>query len=191
MAKRTVFLSSLKYIVPEQFEHFLEMMARQGWHPDPLTDSSGAVMNLHRDSPGEYRYVVDSPPVIGSDYYKHYQRYGWEHMGNIGDLVFWRAGHDGKVRPDSFVSPKDIDRHNTAIYRNLSVGFMFGMAAMLLTTMMVWRLPGGTSIWTGLLILGGDLIILCLMAYLRRIQRRMELGDRARATPPDEMNRYI
>lgn len=191
MAKKWVFFTALNYVVPEDFERYLEIMARQGWHPDRIGGHSGAVMTFSRAEPRQYRYVIDTPPMVGTDYYKHYERYGWEGAGQIGDAVFWRTTYEGDRRPESFALSKDIDRHNTAIYRNLTAGTLFTTALMFLLTMLVWRLPADTPVWGTMLILGADVMVFVLMGYLRRTQRRMELGDRLRNAGPDEPGRLI
>lgn len=111
MKKKTVWLSTFRYVVPADFENFMESLALDGWNVEKVGQWSSIKMDFYKTEPKKYRYVFDINIVPKNDYIATYKDFGWEFVGQITGCFLWRKEYTD-IRPESFTDLESIERRN-------------------------------------------------------------------------------
>ena len=93
--------------VPADLELWLEGQARHGRVLARVRQWSSIRMALPEGEPATYRYVVDLQARVRPDYLTTYQDFGWEHVGQMSNVVVWRRAYDG-ARPEAFTDSESL-----------------------------------------------------------------------------------
>ena len=80
---KTVWFSAYRWVVPADYEAWLETLAKQGWNLQRIRQWDSIRMTFHKTEPKQYRYVFDLNAFPKKDYKATYQQFGWEFMGQM------------------------------------------------------------------------------------------------------------
>ena len=83
MAEKKKFFASLRYIVPEDLEFFLEESASQGLILNRLGEGSLFYFDFTEASPEKTKYVADITGLSKGLYMGMLIDKGWEYMGRV------------------------------------------------------------------------------------------------------------
>ena len=114
MERKVVWGSPFRWVVPADYEDWLEDMARQGWHPEPVGQWSSLRMVFTRGEPQKMRYVYDMNAFPKADYVETYRQFGWEPVGQMASCFLWRRAYDGP-RPEAFTDPASVRARNRRV----------------------------------------------------------------------------
>ncbi len=95
-------LVSLKHVVPEDLEYYLEMKASQGLMLKPLGQMGLFYYEFAEQKPQKCRYVVDCTQIPKERYFPRMAEMEWEYLGKVGNCIIWRKCYE-KNRPDDIV----------------------------------------------------------------------------------------
>ena len=127
---KTVWLSTFRYVVPADYENFLEKMALQGWNVDKIGQWSSMKMVFKKTKPKKYRYIFDMNLHPKKDYVKTYLQLGWEYVGQMASCIIWRKEFAGK-RPESFSDAESLEKRNKRVMKAVMVSFFLFLGALL------------------------------------------------------------
>lgn len=130
--KKTVWFSAFKYVIPAEFEFWLEKLASQGWNIDRIGQWSSIRLQFTKTSPKKYRYVYDIQTNPKNDYQATYEQFGWEFVGVMASCHLWRMEYSGE-RPEAFSDQKSIVYRNNQVVRAVSVSMFLFLAAFIIT----------------------------------------------------------
>ena len=158
--QKAVWFSTFRYVVPAEYEAWLERMAAEGWNIDRIGQWSSVRMVFHKTLPKRYRYVFDINLKPDKSYMAAYEEFGWEFAGQTGNCFIWRREYES-VRPESFSDPESIEKRNKGVLRAVSFSFwaLLAVFAVLLALMFIRAgslSPSDTGQYAlGLIISGG------------------------------------
>ena len=109
--KKIVLFPGYRYVVPADFERWLEKMASAGWHIDRISQWSSLFMVFRRGEPQKYRFVYDLQAVPRKDYRAIYEQFGWEYLGRMASIYIWRKAYRDR-RPEAFSDRDSIIHRN-------------------------------------------------------------------------------
>lgn len=132
--KKTVWLSTFRYVVPADYENWLETLAMEGWTIDKIKQWDSLRMVFHRSSPQKYRYVFDLNAFAKKDYFTTYQQFGWEYMGQMASCYIWRQPYTDE-RPESFSDIESLRQRNRRVF--WGVFFSFAMAIVSICLLLI------------------------------------------------------
>lgn len=96
-----------RFAVPADLEAWLEDQARRGWVLSQVGQWSSIRMTFQVGESATYRYVVDLQARVRPDYLATYQDFGWEHVGQMYNVVVWRRPYNG-ARPEAFTDSESL-----------------------------------------------------------------------------------
>lgn len=128
--KKTRWLSPFRFVVPSDYERWLESLASQGWHPCCIGQWSSIAMRFEKGEPKTYRYVVDLQAFPTKEYRDTYEAFGWEFVGQMASMMVWRRAYTGE-RPESFSDPDSRRCRNRRFIGAVSVSFILFMTGAL------------------------------------------------------------
>lgn len=111
-----------RYIIPSEFENWLEKQALNGWHIEKLNVFSFFHFTFKKANPKKYRYVLDLNPLPNKDYNEMYIQFGWEPMGRISNFFIWRQEYSDE-RPESFTDRDSLINRNKRIRNAIKIMF--------------------------------------------------------------------
>ncbi|MHB1314290.1 MAG: DUF2812 domain-containing protein [Christensenellales bacterium] len=137
---KAVYLSTFRYVVPADYENFLEKMAAQGWNVDKIGQWSSLRMVFKKTKPKKYRYIFDMNLHPKKDYVQTYVQLGWEYVGMMASCIIWRKEYKGK-RPESFTDAASLEKRNKRVMKAVMVSFFLFLGALIaiLTAYAVYR----------------------------------------------------
>jgi hypothetical protein len=121
--RKIVLFSAFRYLVPSDYENWLEGMAAKGWHIDHFRQWSSIFMTFKRGTPKRYRFVYDPQVSPRKEYIPTYEQFGWEYLGRMASAHFWRMEYEGK-RPEAFSDKESIVKRNRRTIAAVSVSFI-------------------------------------------------------------------
>jgi hypothetical protein len=130
--KKVVWLSAFKYVVPAEYENWLEEMASQGWNIERISQWSSVRMVFTRTTPKKYRFVYDIQTNPKKEYRATYEQFGWEFVGIMASCFMWRKEFSGE-RPEAFSDRQSIESRNKSVVRAVSVSLLIFLSAFLIT----------------------------------------------------------
>ena len=92
---KTVWFSAYRWVVPADYEAWLETLAKQGWNLQRIRQWDSIRMTFHKTEPKQYRYVFDLNAFPKKDYKATYQQFSWEFMGQMASCFIWRKEYGG------------------------------------------------------------------------------------------------
>jgi hypothetical protein len=101
MTTKREWFAAFRYIVPADFENWLEAQAREGWFCERVGQWSSIRMTFQKGEPAKYRYVADVQVHPRPDYLSTYEDAGWERVGQMASETLWRRKYEGE-RPEAF-----------------------------------------------------------------------------------------
>ena len=107
-------LSPFRFVLPSDYERWLETLASEGWHPMKIGQFSSIIMRFRKGEPKKYRYVYDLNAFPKRDYYDTYKQFGWELVGQMASCFIWRKEYDG-ARPESFTDSESVTLRNRRV----------------------------------------------------------------------------
>jgi hypothetical protein len=107
--KKAFWFSAFKYVVPSEYEAWMEGMEEQGWHLEKIGQWSSIRMVFHRGEPRKYRYVFDMQPFPKKDYVATYEQFGWEFVGQMASAFIWRKEYAAE-RPEAFSDSENLEK---------------------------------------------------------------------------------
>lgn len=122
MNTKTYWLSAFKYVVPADYENWLEQMAEKGWHPVKVGQWNSIAMRFAEGEPKKYRYVADMQPLPKKNYRQIYEEFGWEFVGQMASMMVWRREYENE-RPESFSDASSRKDRNKRFISAASVAF--------------------------------------------------------------------
>ena len=131
MADKKNFFASLRYIVPEDLEYFLEEKASEGFKLERLGESSLFYFDFTEDTPEKVKYVADVTGLSKALYMQMLIDKEWEYMGKVMNCYLWRKTYSGSKRPEDFADKKGIRSHC------LKMGLTFALMALILIAVYV------------------------------------------------------
>jgi hypothetical protein len=132
--KKTVWFSAFKYVVPADYEIWLEQLSMQGWNIDHIGQWSSVVMTFNRSEPKKYRYIYDTQVFPKKEYKPTYEQFDWEFVGQMASCYIWRKEYIDK-RPESFTDHESLEKRNKQVFSAVSVSFaMFSIVSIILIT---------------------------------------------------------
>ena len=129
---KTVWFSAYRWVVPADYEAWLETLAKQGWNLQRIRQWDSIRMTFHKTEPKQYRYVFDLNAFPKKDYKATYQQFGWEFMGQMASCFIWRKEYTGE-RPESFTDQDSLTRRNKRVRMAVHAAFqqyrgLYGLA---------------------------------------------------------------
>jgi hypothetical protein len=128
--KKTIFFSAFRYLLPSDYENWLERMAVDGWLIDRFRQWSSIVMTFRRADPGKYRFVYDPQVSPREEYIDTYKQFGWEYLGRMASAHMWRMKYEGE-RPEAFSDQDSIIKRNKRTIAAVSVSFTIFLVTVL------------------------------------------------------------
>jgi hypothetical protein len=128
--RKTVLFSAFRYLLPSDYENWLERMAAQGWHTNHFRQWNSIVMTFIRGEPKKYRFVYDPQVSPRKEYIATYEQFGWEYLGRMASAHFWRMEYEGE-RPEAFSDQESIVRRNRRTIAAVSVSFTLFLITVL------------------------------------------------------------
>jgi hypothetical protein len=128
--RKIVLFSAFRYLLPSDFENWLERMAAEGWHINRFRQWSSIVMTFRRGKPKKYRFVYDPQVSPRKEYIATYEQFGWEYLGRMASAHFWRMEYEGKW-PEAFSDQESILRRNRRTISAVSVSFTIFLITVL------------------------------------------------------------
>jgi hypothetical protein len=128
--KKIVLFSAFRYLLPSDYESWLERMAAEGWHIDHFRQWSSIFMTFKRGTPKRYRFVYDPQVSPREEYIPTYKQFGWEYLGRMASAHFWRMEYENE-RPEAFSDRESIVKRSRRTIAAVSVSFMIFFAAVL------------------------------------------------------------
>lgn len=92
---------SLKKIVPQELEYYLEEKAVEGYRLEPIGEVGLFFFQFKPCESHKVKYVVDSTKLDVEMYKETLIKKGWEYMGTSANFHVWRQEYTDK-RPDDF-----------------------------------------------------------------------------------------
>jgi hypothetical protein len=120
--KKIVLFPVFRYLIPSDFENWLERMAAQGWHISGFRQWNSLIMTLTKGSPKKYRFVYDPQVSPRTEYIATYEQFGWEYLGRMASSHFWRMEYKDE-RPEAFSDRESMVKRNRRIIAAASVSF--------------------------------------------------------------------
>jgi hypothetical protein len=128
--RKIVLFSAFRYLLPSDYENWLERMAAGGWHINRFRQWSSIVMTFRRGEPKKYRFIYDPQVSPRKEYITTYEQFGWEYLGRMASAHFWRKENDGE-RPEAFSDQESIVRRNRRTIAAVSVSFTIFLVTVL------------------------------------------------------------
>ena len=128
--RKIVLFSAFRYLLPSDYENWLERMAAEGWHINRFRQWSSIVMTFRRGEPKRYRFVYDPQVSPRKEYIATYEQFGWEYLGRMASAHFWRMEYEGE-RPEAFSDQESIVRRNKRTIAAVSVSFCIFLITVL------------------------------------------------------------
>ena len=128
--RKIVLFSAFRYLLPSDYENWLERMAAEGWHINRFRQWSSIVMTFRRGEPKRYRFVYDPQVSPRKEYIATYEQFGWEYLGRMASAHFWRMEYEGD-RPEAFSDQESIVRRNKRTIAAVSVSFSIFLITVL------------------------------------------------------------
>ena len=128
--RKIVLFSAFRYLLPSDYENWLERMAAEGWHINRFRQWSSIVMTFRRGEPKRYRFVYDPQVSPRKEYIATYEQFGWEYLGRMASAHFWRMEYEGE-RPEAFSDQESIVRRNKRTIAAVSISFSIFLITVL------------------------------------------------------------
>lgn len=128
--RKIVFFSAFRYLLPADYENWLERMAAEGWHINRFRQWSSVILTFKRGNPKRYRYVYDLQVSPRKEYIPTYEQFGWEYLGRMASAHFWRMEYEGE-RPEAFSDRESVVRRNRRTIAAVSVSFIIFLITVL------------------------------------------------------------
>ncbi len=128
--RKCVLFSAFRYLLPSDYENWLERMATEGWHINHFRQWSSIFMVFRKGKPKRYRFVYDPQVSPRKEYIPTYEQFGWEYLGRMASAHFWRMEYEGE-RPEAFSDHESIVKRNRRTIAAVSVSFIIFLMAVL------------------------------------------------------------
>jgi cation transport ATPase len=120
---RTEWFSTFRYMVPADYENWMEKLAADGWNIDKIGQWSSIRMVFKKTDPKQYRYIFDIHTSAKRDYLETYRQFGWEFVGQMASCFIWRKEYTA-IRPESFTDLESIEKRNRNVMNAVMVSFI-------------------------------------------------------------------
>ncbi|HUV52964.1 MAG TPA: DUF2812 domain-containing protein [Dehalococcoidia bacterium] len=127
---KIVLFSAFRYLVPSDYENWLERMATEGWHINHFRQWNSIIMTFKRGEPKKYRFVYDPQVSPRKEYLATYEQFGWEYLGRMASAHFWRMEYEGE-RPEAFSDQESKEKRNKRTIAAVSVSFTIFLVTVL------------------------------------------------------------
>lgn len=127
--KKTIWFSAFRYVVPSDYEAWLEKEAANGWQVEKIGQWSSVCLTLVRDEPKKYRYIFDLQAFPKKEYKATYTAFGWEFVGQMASCFIWRKPYETD-RPEAFTAEEDIRQRDRRVKNAVSVSFFMFVAVL-------------------------------------------------------------
>jgi hypothetical protein len=128
--RKIVLFSAFRYLLPSDYENWLERKAAEGWHINRFRQWSSIVMTFRRGEPKRYHFVYDPQVSPRKEYIATYEQFGWEYLGRMASAHFWRMEYEGE-RPEAFSDQESIVRRNKRTIAAVSISFSIFLITVL------------------------------------------------------------
>jgi len=128
--RKIVLFSAFRYLLPSDYENWLERMAAEGWHINRFRQWSSIFITFRRGAPKRYRFVYDPQVSPRKEYISTYEQFGWEYLGRMASAHFWRMEYEGE-RPEAFSDKESIVKRNRRTIAAVSVSFIIFLITVL------------------------------------------------------------
>ncbi len=128
--RKYVLFSAFRYLLPSDYEKWLERMAEEGWHINRFRQWSSLFMVFRKGAPKRYRFVYDPQVSPRKEYIPTYEQFGWEYLGRMASAHFWRMEYEGE-RPEAFSDHESIVKRNRRTTAAVSVSFIIFFVTVL------------------------------------------------------------
>ncbi|OGN90361.1 MAG: hypothetical protein A2158_08310 [Chloroflexi bacterium RBG_13_46_14] len=128
--RKIVLFSAFRYLLPSDYENWLEQMAADGWHINRFRQWSSIFMVFRKGEPKRYRFVYDPQVSPRKEYIPTYEQFGWEYLGRMASAHFWRMEYEGE-RPEAFSDHESIVKRNRRTIAAVSVSFIIFLVTVL------------------------------------------------------------
>ncbi|MGC4019716.1 MAG: DUF2812 domain-containing protein [Muricomes sp.] len=127
------------YVIPADYERWLEELALKGWHPQKIGQFSSIAMTFVKTEPKKYRYVFDLQAMPKADYKLTYETFGWEFVGQMASAFVWRKQYENE-RPESFSDNETRMARSKRFIAAISFSFvLFLLASLIILTYFIWN----------------------------------------------------
>jgi hypothetical protein len=134
--RKIVLFSAFRYLLPSDYEKWLERMAEEGWHINRFRQWSSIIMTFKRGTPKRYRFVYDPQVSPRKEYRPTYEQFGWEYLGRMASAHFWRMEYEIE-RPEAFSDHESIVKRNKRTIAAVSVSFIIFLVTVLTIGMLL------------------------------------------------------
>lgn len=128
--RKIVLFSAFCFLLPTDYENWLERMAAEGWHINHFRQWNSVYMTFQRGIPKKYRFVYDPQVSPRKEYIATYTQFGWEYLGRMASAHFWRMEYEGE-RPQAFSDQEGLVDRNRRNINAVSVSFFIFLAAVI------------------------------------------------------------
>ena len=128
--RKIVLFSAFRYLLPSDYENWLERMAAEGWHYNRFRQWSSILMVFRKGEPKRYRFVYDPQVSPRQQYIPTYEQFGWKYLGRMASAHFWRMEYEGE-RPEAFSDHESMVKRNRRTIAAVSVSFIIFLVAVL------------------------------------------------------------
>ncbi|ULQ58776.1 DUF2812 domain-containing protein [Brucepastera parasyntrophica] len=133
MKKKWSLFPAFRYVVPSDFEQWLEKMDARGWHLEKTGGWSSFCMVFKKEEPRKFRYIYDLQPQPSKEYVSSHESDGWELTGKTGSVHIWRQEYT-EDRPGSFGNTRTLITNNK---RNVIASLCFLIFLFLLISAII------------------------------------------------------
>ena len=127
---KTVWFSAYRWVVPADYEAWMETLAKQGWNIQRIRQWDSIRMTFHKTKPKQYRYVFDLNAFPKEDYKTTYQQFGWEFMGQMASCFIWRKEYTDE-RPESFTDQNSLIQRNKRVRNAVLACFLVALLGLI------------------------------------------------------------
>jgi hypothetical protein len=128
--RKIALFSAFRYLLPSDYENWLERMAAEGWHINRFRQWNSIFMIFRKGAPKRYRFAYDPQVSPRKEYIPTYEQFGWEYLGRMASAHFWRMEYE-RERPEAFSDHESIVKRNRRTIAAVSVSFLIFFVTVL------------------------------------------------------------
>ena len=127
---KTVWFSAYRWVVPADYEAWLETLAKQGWNLQRIRQWDSIRMTFHKTEPKQYRYVFDLNAFRKKDYKATYQQVSWYFMCHMASCFIWRKEYT-RERAGYFTDQDSLTRRNKRVRNAVLACFLIALLGLI------------------------------------------------------------
>lgn len=128
-----------RYVIPSEFENWLEKKELNGWHIEKLNVFSFFYFTFKKAVSKKYRYVLDINLLPNKDYKEICIQFGLEPIERISNFFIWRQEYFDE-RPESFSDRDSLMNRNKRIRNAIKINLIYTKQKHGVTVLLLFKL---------------------------------------------------